>query len=67
MDELDARYKKKLSKASSCTPPKPRKVGTISTTKPPLPLLGWAVDQEWLKGNPIIDDGLFINFYDSSI
>ena len=49
MNELDLRYKKKLIKASSSTPPKPRVIGDESSSKPPLPLLDWAVNPEWIK------------------
>ena len=68
MDELDARYKAKLAKHSSATPPRKRKIGALSESNPPLPLVNWAVSQEWLK-TAAVDGKLpsvlfsYINFF----
>ena len=59
MEELDARYKAKLSKQSSATPPKKRKIGKPSESTPPTPLFHWAVDQDWLKKVGTMSDGKY--------
>lgn len=50
MQELDKRYKKRISGKGSTTPPRKRVTGAPAKSSPPVGAPKWSIDPEWTDG-----------------